>query len=82
MPPSSTPAAVAVQSLDLVSRILGLLRWDPLQLDARDLERHQGPRRQVQTWQIVVGLIAHALPFAEPLWPAAKWRLLESCASA
>lgn len=64
MPLSSTPAAVAVQSLDLVSRILGLLRWDPLQLEARDLERHQGPRRQVQTWQIVVGLIAHALPFA------------------
>jgi hypothetical protein len=64
MPPSSTPAIAAVQPLDLVSRILGLLRWDPLQLEARDLERHQGPRRQVQTWQIVVGLIAHALPFA------------------
>lgn len=68
MSPSSAPATVAasteVQPLDLISRILGLLRWDAGQLEACDLEAHQGPRRKVQPWQIVVGLIAHSLPFA------------------
>jgi hypothetical protein len=33
------------------------------QLEQRDVESHQGPRRKVQPWQIVVGLVAHCLPF-------------------
>ena len=65
MPPSSAiVASTEVQSVDLVSRILGLLRWDADQLMAQDLEAHQGPRRKLQSWQLVVGLIAHCLPFA------------------
>ena len=28
------------------------------------MKRHQGPRRKIFTWQIIVGLIAHMLPFA------------------
>jgi len=52
-----------VESLDLVSRILTLLNWGGLELETRDLERHQGPRRKILTWQIIVGLVAHALPF-------------------
>jgi len=61
-PPSST-AICPVESLDLVSRILTLLNWGGLELETRDLERHQGPRRKILTWQIIVGLVAHALPF-------------------
>ena len=57
-------ASVEVPSPDLVSRILSLLRWDADELATRDVDTHQGPRRKVQAWQIVVGLIAHALPFA------------------
>ena len=52
-----------VPSVDLISRILRLLNWEPQQLEALDSERHQGPRRKILTWQIIVGLIAHALPF-------------------
>ena len=64
---SESPTVAAnseVQSPDLVSRILALLRWDADELEARDVESHQGPRRKVQSWQIVVGLVAHSLPFA------------------
>lgn len=67
MQPTSDPALVAnpeVQPPDLINRILGLLRWDADKLAAHDLDAHQGPRRKVQTWQLVVGLIAHCLPFA------------------
>ena len=67
MPPSSASSAVVVstevQSLDLVSRILSLLRWHADELPQHDAESHQGPRRKVQAWQLVVGLVAHALPF-------------------
>ena len=66
-PPSESSAVAAndeVQSPDLVSRILTLLRWDADELVARDVEAHQGPRRKVHSWQIVVGLVAHCLPFA------------------
>jgi len=68
MPPSSSTAAAAlssteVQSLDLISRILDLLRWDPSDCAAFDDAAHQGPRRKIQSWQIIVGLIAHCLPF-------------------
>lgn len=63
-PPSTLVAVSQVQSFDLVSRILNLLNWDESELETRDLERHQGPRRKILTWQLMVGLIAHALPFA------------------
>lgn len=53
-----------VPSPDLVSRILCLLHWNADELAACDAESHQGPRRKVQSWQIVVGLVAHCLPFA------------------
>lgn len=53
-----------VQSPDLVRRILCLLHWNTDELEACDAESHQGPRRKVQSWQIVVGLVAHCLPFA------------------
>jgi hypothetical protein len=48
---------------DLISCILGLLRWDAGQLEQRDVESHQGQRRKEQSWQIFVGLVAHCLPF-------------------
>ncbi len=63
-PPSADVSILPVESFDLASRILKLLNWDESQLETRDMERHQGPRRKVLTWQIMVGLIAHALPFA------------------
>lgn len=63
-PSSAVVASTEVQALDLVSRILALLRWDADDLEARDAESHQGPRRKLQSWQLVVGLIAHCLPFA------------------
>lgn len=63
-PPSTVVAPFQIHSCDLVSRILKLIDWDPLELETRDLERHQGPRRKLLTWQIIVGLIAHTLPFA------------------
>jgi hypothetical protein len=68
MHPASAPSVVEtnpeVQAPDLVSRILGLLRWDAGKLSAHDLDAHQGPRRKVQSWQLIVGLVAHSLPFA------------------
>lgn len=63
MHPPSKVTTFQVQSHDLVGRILKLLNWDKLELETRDLERHQGPRRKILTWQIIVGLIAHSLPF-------------------
>jgi hypothetical protein len=63
-PPSADVSILPVESFDLASRILKLLNWDESQLETRDMERHQGPGRKVLTWQIMVGLIAHALPFA------------------
>jgi hypothetical protein len=62
-PPSADVTILRVQSFDLVSRILKLLNWDESEFETRDMERHQGPRRKILTWQIIVGLIAHALPF-------------------
>lgn len=59
-PSSPTPQP---QPVDLVNRILAFLRWNPTKLDEHDTQRHQGPRRKLQTWQIIVGLIAHCLPF-------------------
>lgn len=64
LPPSADVTSLRVQSFDLVSRILKLLNWDESELETRDTQRHQGPRRKILTWQIMVGLIAHALPFA------------------
>jgi hypothetical protein len=61
---ASITAVPQVQSSDLLSRILHLLNWDELKLETCDLESHQGPRRKILTWQLIVGLIAHALPFA------------------
>jgi hypothetical protein len=61
---ASITAVPQVQSSDLLSRILNLLNWDELKLETCDLESHQGPRRKILTWQLIVGLIAHALPFA------------------
>ena len=61
--PSAVDASTTVQPLDLVSRILALLRWDADELETRDAQRHQGPRCKVHSWQIVVGLVAHCLPF-------------------
>jgi hypothetical protein len=63
-PPSALVAVSQVQSFDLVRRILNLSNWDESGLDTRDLERRQGPRCKILTWQLMVGLIAHALPFA------------------
>lgn len=63
-PPSALVAISPVQSADLVSRILQWLNWNEAELETRDVEPHQGPRRKILTWQIIVGLIAHALPFA------------------
>jgi len=61
-PPSfSSPTA---PSFDLVSRILALLGWDRTSLPTHDADTHQGPRRKLETWQLVVGLIAHCLPFS------------------
>jgi hypothetical protein len=68
MYPTSDPSVAVTNSevqppLDLDSRMLGLLRWDADKLMARDDgESHQGPRRKVQSWQLIVGLIAHCLP--------------------
>lgn len=63
-PPSAVVAISQDQSFDLVSRILQCLNWDESELETRDVECHQGPRRKILTWQIIVGLVAHALPFA------------------
>lgn len=64
MHPSSHVEVFHSQPVDLISRILRLLRWDKEELETSDLDRHQGPRRKILTWQIIVGLIAHSLPFA------------------
>jgi hypothetical protein len=64
MHPSSHAIIAHDQPVDLVSRILRLLQWSRDELETADLERHQGPRRKIFTWQIIVGLIAHTLPFA------------------
>lgn len=64
MHPSSHAVVSKDQPPDLVSRIIKLLNWDAQQLETCDLERHQGPRRKIHAWQIIVGLIAHSLPFA------------------
>lgn len=58
-----TDGLFPVQSFDLVSRIVRLLNWNEEELEALDCQRHQGPRRKILTWQIIVGLVAHALPF-------------------
>ncbi len=63
MHPPSSSSALEVHGFDLVSRILKLLNWDGVELETQDRERHQGPRRKIFTWQIIVGLVAHALPF-------------------
>ena len=64
MRPPSDVVVSHDQSVDLVSRILRQLRWSRGELETADQERHQGPRRKIFTWQIIVGLIAHTLPFA------------------
>ena len=61
---SLTGSSTQAQRLDLVGRILAFLRWDQAPLDEYDTHRHQGPRRKLQTWQLIVGLIAHCLPMA------------------
>jgi len=61
---SLTGSSTQAQRLDLVGRILAFLRWDQAALDEYDTHRHQGPRRKLQTWQLIVGLIAHCLPMA------------------
>ena len=63
-PPSTVVGISQAQSFELVSRILKLLNWDESELETRDLESHQGPRRKILSAKIMVGLIAHALPFA------------------
>lgn len=63
-PPSADVAILRVQLFYLVSHILKLLNWDESEFETRGRERHQGPRRKVLTWQIIVGLVAHALPCA------------------
>jgi hypothetical protein len=57
-PPSADVAILRVQLFDLVSRILKLLNWDESELETRGRERHQGPRRKVLTWQIIVAPFA------------------------
>ncbi|MCY7281034.1 MAG: IS4 family transposase [Sphingomonas bacterium] len=51
-------------SHDLVGRIMALLRWDQRSLARVDEHAHQGPRRKIERWQIIVAMVAHALPFA------------------
>jgi hypothetical protein len=48
----------------LIGGILAFLRWDQATLVEHDTHRHQGPRRKLHTWQLIVGLIAHCLPMA------------------
>ncbi|WP_395741658.1 IS4 family transposase [Prosthecobacter sp.] len=64
MHPPSDAVVVQDSSVDLVSRILRLLQWSRDELETADQKRHQGPRRKIFDWQIIVGLIAHSLPFA------------------
>jgi hypothetical protein len=64
MHPPSHAVVVPDLSVDLVSRILRLLQWSRDELETADQQRHQGPRRKIFDWQIIAGLIAHALPFA------------------
>ncbi len=64
MHPPSDAVVVQDSSVDLVSRILRLLQWSSDELETADQKRHQGPRRKIFDWQIIVGLIAHSLPFA------------------
>ncbi len=60
-PPSADVAILRVQLFYLVSRILKLLNWDESELETRGRERHQGPRRKVLTWQIIVAPFAGRL---------------------
>ena len=42
---------------------MALLRWDQRYLLRADQPAHQGPRRKIECWQIIVAMVAHTLPF-------------------
>jgi hypothetical protein len=53
--------ACSSSSSQLLSRVIALLMLQPTEMPLVDEGTHRGPRRKIQDWQIIAGLVIHAL---------------------
>lgn len=57
----SLPPYVAAKSSQTLSKVITFLGLQPEQMPTSDELRHRGPRRKIQDWEIIVGLVIHVL---------------------